>query len=130
MDIYRKLHLYVGAIGFITFALEGQYMMWVLSSLQNTPDGERMLYRSAHIYLMLTCCLNFAIGLYASNRLASRWTIFESIVLLIAPFLFTLEFFFGTADVNSERIFAYIPLIVIFAVFSLSFIRALWLRKL
>ena len=58
----RRLHLIIGITVVIIFLLTGQYMEYVHNRL--LPDGTRMLYRSRHIYLLLSGLLNLILGIY------------------------------------------------------------------
>lgn len=119
------LHLIIGLLGILTFLLTGQYMDLVHNHLVDTPDGRRMLYRSAHIYLLLTSCLNVCIGVYATNLKFSLIQGFISVVILLGPLMMLLEFFYGATDVNSERYFSYYSLISILAAVGLMILRHL-----
>lgn len=114
-----RIHLFVGVVGLLIFALQGQYMSHYLNELQHVSDGKRMLYRSAHIYLMLSSILNVIFGLYVSQR-ATLWRTIESFVVLSAPIIMLLEFFFGASHVEQGRPFAFWSLVSIFVVFSVS----------
>jgi hypothetical protein len=92
----RTIHLLVGLIFVAVFLLTGQYMDRYLGHLQTTPDTQRMLYRSTHIYLLWSALLNLTLGLYLrlssvkSCRTAQRM---GSVMVLAGPFLLTLAFF-------------------------------------
>ena len=51
------------------------------------PDGQRMLYRSRHIYLLLAGLLNLVIGIYLTARQGWRRTlqIVGSLLIVFAP---------------------------------------------
>jgi hypothetical protein len=56
----------------IIFILTGQYMDKFLQHLDGMADGPRMMYRTRHIYILLSGLLNLGIGAYFSYR-ATRW---------------------------------------------------------
>jgi len=79
------------------FVLTGQYMDRVLHHLQGMPDGPRMLYRSRHIYILLTALLHLGIGSYIQYqadtlRRMLQW--FGSMLITIAALLFLVAFFY------------------------------------
>lgn len=90
----KRFHLLFGFAVVIIFLLTGQYMEYVHNRL--LPDGMRMLYRSRHIYLLLTGLLNLSIGLYFISR-PSGWrrTLqrLGSILIALAPCLLLVGFF-------------------------------------
>jgi len=58
----KRFHLIIGITVVVIFLLTGQYMEYVHNRL--LPDGTRMLYRSRHIYLLLSGLLNLILGIY------------------------------------------------------------------
>lgn len=91
----KKLHLILGLSVIVIFLLTGQYMEYVGNP--KLPDGERMMYRSRHIYLLLAGLLNLGIGLYFSYR-SRGWRrtiqIIGSVLLVISPALLLAGFFY------------------------------------
>lgn len=91
----RRIHLVVGVAGVIAFILTGQYMDRWLGHLSGMPDLPRMLYRSAHIYLLLGSLLNLVLGLYLVDHLPGwrRWVSRGgSVLVAVAPILFLVAF--------------------------------------
>ena len=105
----RRLHLYVGLAGLAAFVLTGQYMDRWLQHLAGTPDLPRMLYRSAHIYLLLASSLNLVLGLYLTDGPA-RWRSWVrrlgSVPIAFAPVLFVVAFAREPLDADFSRPFA------------------------
>ena len=105
----RRLHLAIGVGGVIAFLLTGQYMDRALDHMAGVPDLPRMLYRSAHIYLLLGSLLNLVVGVYLSEapggwrRLAGR---IGSVAILVAPPLFVLAFISEPHRSDFQRPFA------------------------
>jgi hypothetical protein len=92
----RIAHVAVGLVFLVGFLLTGQYMHRYLGHLQNTPDTERMLYRSTHIYLLWSALLNLALGLYlrlSTVRFRRALQCFGSVMILGGPLLLTFAFF-------------------------------------
>ena len=58
----KRLHLIIGITVIVIFILTGQYLEYVHNRI--LPDGTRMLYRSRHIYLLLSGLLNLILGIY------------------------------------------------------------------
>ena len=96
MKSLKALHLYYGIIGIFLFLLSGQYMGIVHSQLAGMADGPRMLYRSAHIYLLLLSVIHLMIGVYLQpnqNQLNRIVQGIISLLLFLAPILVMIGFF-------------------------------------
>ena len=82
----KRLHLIIGITVVVIFLLTGQYMEYVHN--RQLPDGIRMLYRSRHIYLLLTGLINLAIGIYF-NQWRPGWRrklqTVGSLLIVLAP---------------------------------------------
>jgi hypothetical protein len=93
----KRFHLIFGLIVLVVFLLTGQYMDRFHEHLRYTPDGPRMLYRTRHIFILLSGLLHLGIGSYFSYR-AETWRralqILGSVLITIAPVLFTIGFFY------------------------------------
>lgn len=100
---WRTLHLLVGAVGFIVFVLQGQYMGNVLLVVE-MADGERMMYRTAHIYLMLACAVNIVrgYGMQAVPESGALQTLVNLMFLVPVPMLL-LSFFVESLDPSLDR---------------------------
>ena len=92
----QRLHLWIGVATLIVFLLTGQYMDRYLRHLVGMEDGPRMLYRSAHIYLLWSGLLNASFGLYPSMSVPG-WRNglrkMGSALVLVAPPLLLIAFF-------------------------------------
>jgi hypothetical protein len=62
--LIRQAHLYVGLAGIVAFLATGLYMDRFHEHLRGYDDTLRMLYRSTHIYLLLSAVINTMMGLY------------------------------------------------------------------
>ncbi|HKA42184.1 MAG TPA: hypothetical protein VKF40_09370 [Burkholderiales bacterium] len=92
----RTLHLVVGVAGLIVFAATGQYMRLVHAGLQGMPDGPRLFFRSAHIYLLWSSLLNFVLGCYfdrVRHGALRHVQSLGSLVILAGPFMLCASFF-------------------------------------
>jgi hypothetical protein len=91
----RRVHLVVGLAAIVAFVASGQYMDLRHGHLRGMADGPRLLFRSAHIYLLFAALLNTALGLYAEPaprgwRRAVQWA--GSALVAAAPALLALAF--------------------------------------
>ena len=58
------MHMVLGSVGILAFIASGQYMDLRLDHLRGMADAPRLLFRSAHIYLLLSALLNLVLGIY------------------------------------------------------------------
>ncbi len=92
----RRLHLVVGIVGILAFLATGQYMDKLLGHLVGYDDTTRMLYRSTHLYLLLSAGLNLLLGLYleaSPEPLGRALQRLGSLLILLGPALFAVGFF-------------------------------------
>lgn len=93
----KRFHLIFGLIVLVVFLLTGQYMDRFHEHLRYTADGPRMLYRTRHIFILMSGLLHLGIGSYFAYR-AQTWRralqILGSALITIAPLLFTIGFFY------------------------------------
>lgn len=92
----KRFHLIFGWLLFVAFLLTGQYMDRVHNHLDGMLAGPRMLYRSRHIFILLTALLHLGIGSYFAYRQRSlqRGLQFTgSALITVAPTLLILGFF-------------------------------------
>jgi hypothetical protein len=93
----KRFHLLFGLLVLVVFLLTGQYMDRFHEHLRYTPDGPRMLYRTRHIFILLSGLLHLGIGSYFVYR-TQVWRralqYLGSVLLAIAPVLLTIGFFY------------------------------------
>ena len=92
----KNFHLIFGLLLVIVFLLTGQYMDRVHQHLQFMPDGPRMLYRSRHIYILLSGLIHLGIGAYFRYRVRQSRRILQllgSLFMTAASVLFVGAFF-------------------------------------
>jgi hypothetical protein len=93
----KRFHLIFGLVVLVVFLLTGQYMDRFHEHLMYTPDGPRMLYRTRHIFILMSGLLHLGIGSYFLSR-SQAWRralqILGSLLITIAPVLFTIGFFY------------------------------------
>ena len=90
----KRLHLIIGITVVVIFLLTGQYMDYIHN--RNLPDGPRMLYRSRHIYLLLSGLLNLILGIYfvpQSHGWRRTIQIVGTILIVLSPGLLLAGFF-------------------------------------
>ena len=93
----KRFHLIFGVIIVIVFLLTGQYMDRYHQHLMYMTDGPRMLYRTRHIFILMSGLLHLGIGAYFSYRSGSVRRVLQiigSVLITVAPVLFTIAFFY------------------------------------
>jgi hypothetical protein len=93
----KRFHLIFGLIVLVVFLLTGQYMDRYHEHLMHTPDGPRMLYRTRHIFILMSGLLHLGLGSYFSYRVQTWRRVLQilgSALITIAPVLFTIGFFY------------------------------------
>jgi magnesium-transporting ATPase (P-type) len=93
----KRLHLLFGILLFVVFVLTGQYMDKFLNHLHGMADGPRMLYRSRHIYILLSALINIGLGTYFSYQ-TETWRralqILGSFLVVLASAVVIVAFFY------------------------------------
>ena len=92
----RKVHLTFGILVLIIFLLTGQYMDKYFHHMVGVPDGIRLLYRTRHIFILLSGLTNLGIAAYFTYRdqfwprafqlIGSGLTIASSLLFIVAFF--------------------------------------------
>ena len=93
----KRFHLIFGLTVLLVFLLTGQYMDKFHNHLEHMADGPRMLYRTRHIFILMSGLLHVGIGTYFSSRpTATRRAlqITGSTLITVATVLFTIAFFY------------------------------------
>jgi len=102
----RVLHLLVGVVGLIAFMASGLYMAWVHAGLEGMPDGPRLFFRSAHIYLLWGALLNLLLGCYLARLergLLRHVQSLASLLILAGPFMLCASFFAEQHNPDLDR---------------------------
>jgi MFS family permease len=94
------------ALAFVAvFLATGMYMRARFPEMYQGDATMRMLFRSAHIYILFAALANLAIGSYLTPR--SGWRaplqVCSSLALIAAPVVFTGAFFFEPAPERLDR---------------------------
>ncbi len=93
----KKAHLIFGVLIVIAFLLTGQYMDKFYNHLHDMADGPRLLYRTRHIFILLSGLLNLGIGAYFTYRVepwARAMQLLGSLLIFAASVLFLIAFFY------------------------------------
>ena len=132
MQRLPQLHFWVGFIGVLAFLATGQYMFHAHAHLEGMADGPRMLYRSAHIYLLLCAILNLVVGIYlqpATQRVPALLQYVVSAVLLLSPFVMLAGFFIEPLGNDLHRPVTRLGLYALFAIAALLMVLGIRRRK-
>ena len=92
----RRLHQGVGVMMLGAFLLTGQYMDLRYDHLRGLDDTTRMLFRSSHIYILLSGLVNLALGLYLQPLPQRAQRLLQGVgsaLVLLAAFGFLAGFF-------------------------------------
>ncbi len=93
----KKVHLIFGLLVVAAFLFTGQYMDKHYQHMVGMPDAPRLLYRTRHIFILLSGLLNLAMSAYFTDRLQPEGRILQllgSVLIIIAPLLFIVAFFY------------------------------------
>jgi hypothetical protein len=118
MKSLRSIHIAVGLTGIVLFLLSGQYMHHVLGHLADMEAGPRMLFRSAHIYLLWSSLLNLVLGCYLSSGahgVSKAMQTIGSVAVLSGPILLCFAFYYEPYMQGFARPFARAAIYAAFA---------------
>jgi len=93
----KRFHLIFGLVVVVVFLLTGQYMDRYHQHLMYMADGPRMLYRTRHIFILMSGLLHLGIGTYFTTRTSTvrrSLQIVGSSFITVASVLFTIAFFY------------------------------------
>jgi len=127
----RQYHAAVGALALVAFVLSGQYMHWSLGHLRDLPDVPRLMYRSAHIYLLFAGLLNLAMGLYLQVQEATHARVIQavgSVLLMASPVFFGWSFWAESQQPTIERLLLRLGIYASFGAVVLHTVAA-WLAR-
>ncbi len=101
----RRAHLVAGLVFVAVFVASGLFMLLRFPAAYEGDRTMRMLYRSAHIYVLLSALMNIVAGIHMRVP-AGRLQRVGSILLLVAPMFFTLAFSLEPAPARVDRPYA------------------------
>ena len=102
----RKLHLVVGFLFAAIFLATGVYMAVGMPEINQEDHGMRMMFRSAHVYILMGALVNLVMGCYLKleDQIPSRRTqLGGSLLILVAPLVFLIAFFVEPAVGRLDR---------------------------
>ena len=100
----RRWHLYGGLLFVAVFLATGAKMRASFPEAHSGDAGVRMMYRSAHVYILLSALGNVLVGVHARVEAARpRLRAAGSFLLLAAPLAFTASFFLEPAPMRFAR---------------------------
>ena len=133
MRLLAQSHLIVGVVFFILFLLTGVYMTLNFPELYDGREEVRMMYRSTHIYLLMSALLNLMAGNYLlrveqTNFL--RLKKLASMLIVVTPPLFFAAFFVEPPVYAIERPISFWGVIfLVTGVLLHALLNLKWLRK-
>jgi hypothetical protein len=101
-----RINAIAGIAGLIAFALTGAYMHIAYHHLHGMADGSRIMFRSAHIYLLWAALLNLLLGANFTAILDSQFARIQRIAALmiaLVPLLLLCSFFTESANPDFYR---------------------------
>ncbi len=103
----RTLHFAAGLAGVVAFLVTGAYMRAGFPDLYAANDVLRYLYRSNHVYVLLSSLVNVALGVHLTP-VAPGWratvTRIGSLLALAAPAGLCFAFFVEAPVASPERV--------------------------
>jgi hypothetical protein len=126
MNRLGLFHFWIGVGGMCVFALTGQYMDRVLDHLVGMSDGPRMLYRSAHIYILLASMMNLIYGINFRPLRPDWLQGICSFIIALSPALMLLEFYCGAVSVDQPRWYLMLGLYPLIGVAILKVLNRFW----
>jgi hypothetical protein len=124
----RMAHLVVGAIAVVAFLITGQIMGRHEPPVAAMEWGERLLFRSRHIYLLCAGLVNLAVGVHflLPERAARRGAAIAGSLLMLAGAVLSFFAFFaepmagrGPGMVSSLGFFALFGGVLLYTIVSL-----------
>ena len=91
-----NLHRILGIVMAIVFVGTGAYMHFAHDRLEGMDDAQRLLFRSVHIYILLSALVNFALGVHYwvyPRKTTRALQMVGSTLIALSPFIFVLGFF-------------------------------------
>jgi hypothetical protein len=111
---WKRAHWITGTATLVVFLLTGAYMRWIrVPAVPQLDDVTRAVYRSRHLFILLSALLNLALALAPSAQQRSRQIV--SAIVLAAPILFLTAFIVEPAQGIHGAPFSQIALYLLFA---------------
>ena len=88
---WRRAHWIAGTATLVIFLLSGAYMRWIrVPPVPQLDDVTRAVYRSRHLFILLSAVVNLVFALAPSAKQRARQIV--SVFVLVAPVLFLIAF--------------------------------------
>ena len=111
---WRRAHWIIGTSTLVVFLLTGAYMRWIrVPPVPQLEDATRAVYRSRHLFILLSAVLNLAFALAPSAKQRAQQVV--SVLVFIAPALFLAAFIVEPAQGIHGGPFSQIALYLLFA---------------
>ena len=111
---WRRAHWIVGTATLVIFLLTGAYMRWIrVPPVPQLDDVARAVYRSRHLFILLSAVVNLALATAPAATKRSRQLV--SVIALVAPALFLTAFIIEPAQGIHGAPFSQIALYFLFA---------------
>ncbi|MBZ5634402.1 MAG: hypothetical protein LAO55_14870 [Acidobacteriia bacterium] len=111
---WQRVHWITGTATLLVFLLTGAYMRWIrVPPVPQLDDVTRAVYRSRHLFILLSAVLNLALALAPSAKQRIRQIV--SVLVLVAPALFLAAFVVEPAQGIHGAPFSQIALYLLFA---------------
>jgi hypothetical protein len=128
-----KSHLIIGTIFIGLFLLTGGYMNLNFPELYGGREEVRMMFRSTHIYILMSALINLMAGNYLTASLNTSFLPLKklaSLLILASPILFFFGFIYEPPEYLIERPFSYWGVISLFVgVLLHTILNIKWLKK-
>jgi len=111
---WRRTHWIVGTATLAVFLLTGAYMRWIrVPPVPQLDDVTRAVYRSRHLYILLSAVVNLTFALAPSATQFARRIV--SVIVLAAPALFLAAFAIEPAQgIHGGALLSHIALYLLF----------------
>jgi len=111
---WQRAHWITGTATLVVFLLTGAYMRWIrVPAVPNLDDVTRAVYRSRHLFILLSAGLNLALALAPSANQRARQVV--SGIVIASPVLFLTAFIVEPAQGIHGAPFSQIALYLLFA---------------
>lgn len=111
----RTAHTFLGLAFVAVFLGTGAYMRLRFPDAYLGDAGMRLMFRSAHVYILLAALLNLVLGAYlrvGEQRLLARMQHLGSFSILFSPAAFTLAFFLEPSPARLDRPYSFVGLVL------------------
>jgi len=111
---WQRAHWITGTATLVIFLLTGAYMRWIrVPAVPQLDDVTRAVYRSRHLFILLSAGLNLALALAPSANQRARQVV--SGIVIASPALFLTAFIVEPAQGIHGAPFSQIALYLLFA---------------